>query len=336
MITGSQLIQENPIAEWSIFTKLHYALLQSTILGKEFVVLFFILSGFSIAHSIKLSPNWYDFYKRRLVRLYPSYILSLIWAFIVFRLCTSDGEFFQLSRSVFDDANFFFLNFLYIPNGDLIPQFWSLTHEVIFYILSPLILKNYQRTKIFIASTLILFITFAIITPLNPFTDIIIVNFLCDYAVFFAFGILLYHSTSSISKYKLLYHPVFAIATISILFILMIVVKFYLGLHNKFSLVLAVIFSLMLIINFLHHHLKCVILTRLGRMSYTLYITHFASIYFILFILSKAGIVGRHSIPNSWYLWMIGVIGCIILAIPFYFLAEKPTQQILKRTRKQT
>ena len=53
LMGGNEYSKIKPILNWSFTEKLYYSSLQLTTLGTEFVILFFILSGFSIAYSLK-------------------------------------------------------------------------------------------------------------------------------------------------------------------------------------------------------------------------------------------------------------------------------------------
>lgn len=333
MISGSQAIERLPLENWTLSTKIHYGLLQGTILGKEFVILFFILSGFSIAHSLRKNKSVVAFYKRRLIRLYLPMILALIWAFVVFKICMINGSFYNLAYSVFDTWEITALNLLYIPNGSMTPQFWSLTHEVIFYIIAPLILANITNTKIFIALTTLLFLIYFWISPLEPVGTNLIWHFFREYAIFFSIGIVLYKTIFVAKVFDLIRNKVLFISSILVLFPSMIICKFYFGLHNKWSLVLAALFSIVLIVNFLHYNIRPKWLVLLGKMSYTLYITHIASIFIMLFAFYKMNVINSTDIPDSWYIWIVGVVGCVILAIPLYLIGEYPTKKYLEKMR---
>src|ERR1700761_6780442 len=73
-----------PKANWGAGEWINIVIMQHTSLGVEFVILFFLLSGFSIAHSLNNNDNTAAFYGRRLTRLYPTYIIGIAWAVFVF------------------------------------------------------------------------------------------------------------------------------------------------------------------------------------------------------------------------------------------------------------
>ncbi|KAM3101368.1 acyltransferase family protein [Phormidesmis sp. 146-12] len=105
---------------------------------------FLLLSGYSIAHSLMKGSK--GFYKRRIFRVYPLYILSIFVSLVPFALLGSPiqsptAEVFirPLWREVV--ANFFFLQgYLSAPlssNAIL----WTLSIEVLCYLVAPFLLK---------------------------------------------------------------------------------------------------------------------------------------------------------------------------------------------------
>ena len=68
-IGGVKYAQIKSISLWTLTEKIYFSILQCTSLGREFVILFFILSGFSIASSINKKPNIGGFYLRQMIRI---------------------------------------------------------------------------------------------------------------------------------------------------------------------------------------------------------------------------------------------------------------------------
>lgn len=333
LIGGAELSQSTSIENWTLLTKLYYGFLQLTSLGSEFVILFFVLSGFSIAHSLSGKKELSKFYARRFVRLYWPYILALFWAYGIYTLIQS-CPIFQLEESVFSTKGAILKNSIYIPAGDLIPQFWSLTYEVLFYILAPLILLNQKSIRF----SAIIFISLFILRFFLPESAVIetyiLPKFIFNYGFYFIIGILVYrhYNSSRIfnvfrSKKKLIFGTI-------ILFPLMVVIKFKLGDYNPVTPILSCILSIFLLLNFLEYNIQKSWLTALGRMSYTLYITHFASIFLTLFFLYSLDIISVQQ-TDLWYVWPIGVITSILFAIPLYLIGEKPTKVLLKKMRSR-
>src|SRR4051812_25747669 len=149
-IGGEKYLQLHPRGTLGITDYLILALNMLTRLSTEFVIVFFVLSGFSIAHSLRNSTTPLPFYKRRFIRLYPPYITAIIWAMAVVLLIqgiqphlidktysTPVLDRLADSRLLFNWA-VFFKNLLYLPQLDgMLRPFWSLTMEVAFYLIAP-------------------------------------------------------------------------------------------------------------------------------------------------------------------------------------------------------
>src|SRR5690606_35795025 len=143
---GSEFVKQFPRDTWSISDYFVMGTSMATRLAVEFVIVFFLLSGFSIAHSLSGDKSPLPFYKRRLVRIYPSYIMALMWAAAVYLITKAifpqwyDGSYsdFSFVRTV--QMNDFFNwdtilgNLFYVPGNGFVTPFWSLTYEVIFYL----------------------------------------------------------------------------------------------------------------------------------------------------------------------------------------------------------
>ena len=175
-----------------------------TRLSVEFVIVFFVLSGFSIAHSLSSNPSFRQFFLRRLIRIYPSYIVALLWAGLVYALTRYwfpewyDGSMtkFAFERTVpmnsFFEPAVMLRNVFYMTDEQgMIAPLWSLTYEVIFYMLAPFL---FRKVNLYIIFSIILFLT-------NQFLHEFILslripkyfyNFLFVYNVYFALGVGLY------------------------------------------------------------------------------------------------------------------------------------------------
>ncbi len=332
LMGGNEYAKIVPLAKWSISDKLYYSALQLTSFGREFVILFFVLSGFSIAYSLQTKSPILSFYSRRLIRLYPPYILALIWAAIVYYISSKISPIFTaVENSVFDSFSSTISNLLYIPKGAFIGQFWTLTHEVIFYLLIPFLILN--KNLYYISSFLFFCISFFYgwqqITGSN-----LITMHIFDYNIFFAVGVWLFYNYGKVEKaFFIVNNKVFYTTSITI-FLLLILLKFKLGEYNKISLVFAVFFTFLIIVNFLKKEIHNKVLSFLGTMSYTLYITHLASIYIFKSLLFKFGFIDSTEI-RTWYIWIIGVFISLGLSFIFYYLAERPTKIFLKNTAKR-
>jgi peptidoglycan/LPS O-acetylase OafA/YrhL len=334
-IGGSRYAQLKAISLWDIKEKFYFSALQLTSLGREFVILFFILSGFSIAFSLNTGHRTGDFYLRRFIRIYPPYLVALLWAFVVFTLL----HYFAAAAiphgalSVFDTTTSTIKNIFYLDNGAFIPQFWSLKYEVIFYLLVPFFVL--KRDFYFIVSAIIYVVSFCMNWNNNTATTIL-GQYVLDYNIYFAIGVCCFHyrkqlGTAFSFKNKYLFYAVSLF-----LFLLMVGLKFIIKYDfNKISLLIASLFSVILLFNFLFHNIKNRLLMFLGNISYTIYITHFASLMLLMAIFLKSGIIASTEIQNK-FLWMLGIPFAIAVSYVFYLLVEKPTKNLLVKLRKRS
>jgi peptidoglycan/LPS O-acetylase OafA/YrhL len=332
LMGGTEYAKLVPQSQWNYFTKLYYASLQLTSLGREFVIFFFVLSGFSIAHSLTKNNEAAAFYKRRTVRLYPPYLIALIYAGLVFffvQRCIPT-QLPEGSEPVYKNINFIFSNVFYVPKGSLIPQFWSLTHEVLFYLVIPILFARFSN--VFVWLTVAGFVVGTFLTANGVAGSDILQQFLFDYGIFFSIGIMVYKNLGRIRQLVTMKKPVFFLM-FTVLFLAMIVTKFWLGEYNRVTPFLSAILSVIMIVNFLHHRIDNLLITFFGKMSYTIYITHFASIFVYVILLDYLGFPYHLKITNSW-VWISGVLFCLVMSIPFYYIAEAPTKKLLERMRK--
>ena len=333
-IGGVKYAQIKDISLWSIKEKLYFSALRLTSLGKEFVILFFILSGFSIAYSLSKGHSKIQFYLRRTVRIYPPYIFALLWAFIVFKYLQYfvPGALSTGSKSVFSSFQATVLNFLYVDNRSLIIQFWSLKFEVIFYILIPLFI--FKKNLYFITSLIIEIISF-ILNWRDVSGNNILSQYLLDYNFYFSLGVFCFCYYNTIARYFIFKNKNLFFIVVLALFLIMVVFKFWIsGGENKFIFLIASLFSVILLFNFLHHKIKNRILMFLGNLSYTIYISHFASLMLLLGIFLKTGIINSIDIQNK-FLWLTGIPFSLVLSYLFYFGVEKPTKKLLVKLRRK-
>ena len=127
---------------------------------------------------------------------------------------------------------------------------------------------------------------------------------------------------------------IFLLITLS-LFLLMVVFKFWIGDgENKVTYLMASIFSMVLLFNFLYHKIKYRVLMFLGKMSYSLYISHFASVILLLGIFLQTGTISSGNIENK-FLWLIAIPFALVISYLFYLTIEKPTKHVLYKMRKK-
>jgi peptidoglycan/LPS O-acetylase OafA/YrhL len=319
-----------------------------TRLTSEFVIVFFVLSGFSIAHSLRNSTSPAPFYKRRFIRLYPPYVTALLWAVFVFLLIRSLAPY--LVNGTYHTENFDRLvasekliswkgllrNLFYIPQLDgILGPFWSLTQEVIFYLLAPFLFRS---KKMYYVVSAVLFLIAGVCTQMHWQENTIIINFF-HYNIFFAAGVGLYNYFEKIANKSQVFSRSRTFwASIMIFFVMVAISSYnhggdnlYLTMLNEF---IAAFLSVILIICLLSNNVKIKPLIALGRFSYTLYITHYASVYLYMALYFVITSATPPYIFNNW-VFIPCVFFCLFIAFLHYSLVEKKTKFFLNRLRKK-
>lgn len=292
--------------------------------GHEAVIVFFVLSGFVI-HLKQTKPsysypnfNWKNYFKKRLIRIYPPFLASMI-------LCVLRDYVLTLIDSVefagiFDKytINSLINNLLLIPGtepwGYNYPS-WSLKHEWVFYILYPFVLYlNHNNFKITILIILGLYISYLLGYSI-PFIGEVAYTF-----VVWNFGVLIahYYNKQDFKYFK--YFPLFIIITV-------IYVPTY-ALFNSyaikdilFGLIMAGFLSFLLItknklvLNSLNK------LTWLGAFSYSIYILH----YPLLNLYQSLFYYINHTNKLPYHLWHVVIFTLISLPLIYliYYFTER-------------
>ena len=132
--------------------------------GLTAVLGFFLISGYSIANSIKRNPK--GFYQRRIFRIYPLYICAIIFSLVPFLILGKNihllgsAEFIQPTvKEVI--GNLLFLQGFKIQRLSSDPVVWTLSIEVLCYLLAPLFAKiGNKALLIIIALSSLLYASF--------------------------------------------------------------------------------------------------------------------------------------------------------------------------------
>ncbi|MBN1843264.1 MAG: acyltransferase [Deltaproteobacteria bacterium] len=278
----------------------------SIIPGQVAVQAFFMISGFYM--SLILAQKYktcsvFVFYTNRLLRLFPTYLFMLFLSFGVlyafdvgifvyidkFKKVFTHGVFMAVlylwaNVAVLGQEMLFLLgidttnySFYWAPNGTasvkawsymLVPQAWSLSLELCFYLLAPLILRRSMRWvgAIFILSlALRLFIV-----SKGPEYDLFLRRFFPAELCLFLIGYFSYFLFTRIKEYRRKYSLGLICWTT-----LLAVLVFYNEINEKFSLALLA-FTMFLSMPLIFNLTKDSRLDRfLGNISYPIYIIHF-------------------------------------------------------------
>ncbi len=331
-VGGEKYTQE--VGLHSIYDYFIFSLDMLSSCGKECVIIFFILSAFVIRHTnSELKNKLGSFYKIRILRVYLPFLFSLIFSILILFICVNyinpsistnlrgynsrlveavnDFSFTQLFKTIFfiEAGEFSGANYAY----------WSLGHELIFYILFPLylFLKRWMIALLAVIFILVFFFTG---------------NHIFYYQLFFLAGLLLYdyfrnYSHQPVIKKKFLYGV--------ILFCFFIAVNLSNKMiSEKFSDMVTLVYSFFIFDYILYYvNKKNKALMKLGDISYTLYLNHIPLLllgYSIITILT-----GQLSF-FSRVPYYSGVLFALGLSIPLYLLVEKPSILYLKKLRNHT
>jgi peptidoglycan/LPS O-acetylase OafA/YrhL len=379
-VGGSEFMRMFPRNTWNAWDYIVFGSSMLTRLAVEFVIVFFVLSGFSIAHSLSQNKSPLQFYKRRFIRIYPSYFVAFFWAGAVFLITRSwhpewyNGETINTAiQSGLDrghialvraqEMNGYFngstaiKSLLYVPDLTLttkeafaqpqghfsvpfaapghgfITPFWSLTYEIIFYLLAPFLLRKINwYAGISLVLFLINFIFPESVWKLN--IPLYIYGFLFVFNIYFALGVLVYKYLGrmegffdKLSKFTLL-------AFIALLVLTMYAMNFYFKTESVFSFLPSALLGVLLIGYFLKYQVRIKWLMGIGRFSYTLYITHLASVFLYLGIYWLI-VQPKVSYILNYFVWIPAVFFALGIAYLQYWLVEKRTKSILNMLRKK-
>ncbi len=322
------------------------AVLSLTGIGREYVVLFFVLSGFAIAYSVQRSSSVSHFYQRRFIRIYPPYLIGCAWAYLAFLICRSlRPDLFQIDspsqnlHALYLSANFLepiviIRNLMFDPHGAFVGQFWSIAHEVIFYALAPLMLASAKplARKIYFGFFLICGLVGLTFRP--DFAASVPVAFLFLYGPYFALGVWSFDHLPMLQHRLAVPKPL--VAVISFIFLLLILsLKLLISPLSPIPMLPAGLIAVFLIANFLHHGITSPSLRFFGKRSYSIYISHLATVVLCLVFYFYFTAHDRDMpILNPW-LWMGAVLISLIVSLPVYEIGERWSKRTLEKMRSR-
>jgi peptidoglycan/LPS O-acetylase OafA/YrhL len=275
---------------------------------------FLVISGFSIAHSIKKSPV--GFYQRRVLRIYPLYVCGVLASLVPFwfvgpRIATIDSVFTRPEPSLLA-GNFVFLQGFVCGPLSANRPLWTLAVEVFCYLLAPLFMR--LRTGLLLALIGISGSAYAVFPWLN-------LNFYSALLYGLPTFFLLWAWLSGFVFYRHRREPVFQIGLIGIgtlLFSVNVIFNTSFGIFTYVSSSLLVVFCDRL-------RLPAAVLRALnylGELSYPLYVLHLPILIFAYAVL------GVRSAPVMVALALLG-------AALFYHAIDWPLRR-RNRARRPT
>ncbi len=335
-----------PRAKWNVFDWADIMAMQQTNVGVEFVILFFVLSGFSIAHSLEKNVDIKAFYFKRLLRLYPPYLMGIGWALLMFWILSllvpqiyyhsaENHPAFVAFFYKFTDLKTMLRNCLYAPKDNaLTVQYWSLSFEVIFYLLAPFIIRKLRWAGVIALGLYALSFWNFGITHFDTNEDSVLANFFFNFNIYFLLGIVLYKKRDFLFQ-KFPLNKWTSLAALLILFEFMVISKAYLfnQENNKITSLAMALFATIMLIGGLKYAVRIKPLEWVGKFSYTLYLTHMASLFLLKIWAYKHGF--HFYLISQPFVWIFGVAAAVAVSYALYYVAEFPSIQFLKSIRKK-
>lgn len=281
--------------------------------GKFGVQFFLITSGFLIFYIKVPKFSLKNFLFKKVIRLYPAYIVGIIITYIVLNIYPLEGRTVDLNTFLFNLT--MLQGFFQVPYVD--SAHWYLTVELIFVIWSSILLffiKKYANfnTDKALALFVILSIAIRLVNTFIPINRLIRLLLLTEYAPYFIIGILLSIKEKENSRFN---------KVIMILCMISIIMSRDIGLFVVTSIII-IIFKLMLNnkIKFINNKVFLFI----GSISYSLYLIHQNIGYAIINKIENSGIFTELGL-------LIPALISIFLATIITYLFEKPLLKYLKK-----
>lgn len=297
-----------------IDNKLAYEVFKQGWLG---VPVFFLLSGFIIPYSMDKSGyilrRFPSFFLKRLVRIEPPYLFSILFTLLVFftlYFVSNDLRHIQQLNIANLAGHIIYLN-SWTGNPWLVEAYWTLAIEFQFYVLIalvyPLLTHSLKCIKfIFLLVLALVFVSIHLFFP-SFNSQSLIVGHLASFIV----GICLFlYFTKRIR---------FAHFLLSSIIILILQAWI-----NGFSVAVASIITIIILLKVNKTNPQ---ILWLGAISYSLYLTHSQMVtrFGALFV--------KLSILNSYLVFVLSIISCILLAYAFHIVFEKPFLRLSKTLR---
>lgn len=316
-----------------LYDYISLALLQTTALGTEFVIMFFCISGFSMAHSIQGTRSPFVFYIRRAVRLWPPYVLAVALAAVVCLVAlqlSPEGRYASCEAGLCTLPGLLKMMFYIEVSTPITAQFWSLPYEVIFYALCPLLLwRRVAIPLIFLATAILSIAGIAIYgIEINPAPSVL-VNFAINAAFWFMSGVMAFHFLDHLPRLK----PLVFWAAAGILFIMILGIKLSLGGSNAICSFLMIVLTMLCLTSF-PRNITSRSFWNWGFFSYSIYIFHVA--FLVLISLALEAMFGiRGSDISHYWAWVLVLPPVLLGSWAFYLISERPTNALLRRMKRK-
>jgi peptidoglycan/LPS O-acetylase OafA/YrhL len=294
------------------------------------VPIFFFLSGFLIYGSYESSSNnknpIRNFYLKRVLRLYPG-----LWGCLFFSifLVWCSGYFGNISLNIKEImlwlvaqmTAFQFYNPDFLRGfgaGTLNGALWTISVELQFYLLVPLVYKLMQQKKVVILSTILIFIVFNIFNDYFNDKDNIILKLI---NVSFAPWFYMFLVGAFFAKFKEYISSILSINifVLFVAFVSMYYMSDYFGLdwgNKTHPIGYALMISIVIHAAYVNPTLSDRILGR-NDISYGVYIYHMPVINYILYIYGPGEVQ-----------FISAILGTLFLAVMSWFIIERPSLRL--------
>jgi peptidoglycan/LPS O-acetylase OafA/YrhL len=297
-------------------------------LGKNGVMLFFVLSGFLITYLLILEKeenskiNIKQFYLRRILRIWPLFYIILIIGFFVLPMFYYSFPDFFSNQNHFNSLiinlkygfniimfGLFLSNFSGGIYGNVAgaSQSWSVSVEEQFYLIWPIVVsiffKQLKLLLVFIVVVGFLFreiLNFEILYKLFAYTYIDVLAFGALMAVFY-------------KKYSNYVVSILSRNYIRVLLVLLILIHLFYGVSVTSK---AIVFALTIVmVTTFNSKLK--VLDYLGKLSYGIYMYHPLIMYLVFALLDYCGINSLSTIYQL-ILYLLVVFGTVLISYVSY------------------
>jgi peptidoglycan/LPS O-acetylase OafA/YrhL len=326
---GNEYIAKIGLNHWLDYPLLALDLLSSN--GEPIVVCFFILSGFVITHSFRKSNySMIQFYAIRLIRIYIPFIFSIILSISILVLVhwlnpiifeNSIREYNSRLLVAWNNLNLIstIKTFFFIKNQEYIGLnfvYWSLLHEVIFYLIYPIYDRIKTKGRI------------ALIIALTGFYTLF-QNHLMYYQIFFLIGILIYDKFSEKDSKPIFNNRKLYILILPVLYLIM-TINFIMHWKTGADITAAIlsIFAFDFVISYKSKWSG--IANYFAEFSYTLYLVHLPILLltYCLLVLFTNQVVFYER-----YFYYSGVI-IAVLGAKMLFFSEKFSLFLIKKLKE--
>jgi len=345
---GQEYLKAYPISSWSILDYISFGIDMMSSAAQEFVIVFFVLSGFFIAFSFEKN-KWKtkEFILNRLVRISPPYLASVllsiaVFLFIgqlfpeVFTMDSSKPIIKRMSQS-YQELNIeaFLLSLLYLPKEDFIAgnlAYWSLLPEWIYYLIVPLLLIKRRIALLFFSLAF-----FANLIADWQFENHLL-RFVFYYGFYFFFGMEVYSWITQknwkkwLPKRWLSYSICLLLMFATIL--LGAIPEGKIGRFDSASLLFAAAFSVWSMMSLLKYPLSGKLYQLgvfLGDISYSLYVFHLPIYYLIYAFCIHYFETELYYDRIYWLMLPIAIFGSYLA----YLLIEKRSLQYIKKLKSK-